>query len=142
MESEDDYHSSMMSFDSKDDMMNAAILGKQETILEKNKKKFPYFRGIFHDVDIEKLDRVSFSYVKLPEDYNFGEASGRKECEISRKELNDKYIGIAHFVKPEVEGLTNNDSKNALLRVKDRLISRAKINFIGLTKVYSLRRCA
>ena len=57
--------------------------------------------------------------MELPEEFKFGKASGRDRCEISRNELNDRFVGVAPFVKPgTLEGLTTNDSKNALLRVR------------------------
>ena len=84
---------------------------------EANRKKYPYHRAIFNSVDIDTLERVNFSYVRLPEDYFVGESSGRRDCAISRMELNDRFIGVAQMVHAQKEGLTDNESKNTLLRV-------------------------
>jgi hypothetical protein len=59
-----------------------------------NRQKYPFYRAIFNTHNIDTLERVNFSYVKLPDDFVYGEASGRRNYPIETRELNDKYIGV------------------------------------------------
>lgn len=99
----------------------AQTLDPGATLEQLNRTKYPYFRDIFRLFDIDTLERVNFSYVRLPESYKYGEASGRKACPISTRELNDKYMGVAQKIHSKslgIMGMTDNHWKNKLLTVR------------------------
>lgn len=136
MDDEDDFDSEMESFVDEGMIDDSLVQNMEEvaemSIAEKNRRNFPYHRALFNAVDIETLERVNFSYVKIPDDYPIGESTGRKNCPISHRELNNKYIGVAQHVRADFEGMTDNDCKHALLKVSPKTLSELDLKlFLG-----------
>jgi histone deacetylase complex regulatory component SIN3 len=63
-------------------------------MFRKNREVYHYFRPIFFDVDLNDpaLERVNYSYMRLPEGKKLPHASN--ENEISKNNVNNEFIGI------------------------------------------------
>lgn len=59
--------------------------------------------------------------MKLPENFKFGEATGRKTDPIAEKELNDLYVGAPPYLRSYKQAILANPAKDSLLKGEDKL---------------------
>ena len=65
------------------------------------------------------LERVQYSYAKLPETYKIAPCSARKGDAICKENLNDKYVGIPPHRLDDKASQSYNPSKQEVLKVAE-----------------------
>lgn len=68
-------------------------------------------------VEIDKLERVQYSYVKLPEGYNMGLFTKMIPGSIPAAEINSTLIGVPPPNSAQAPANTSNPSKQILMEV-------------------------